>query len=253
VAQIREVRLDSWREFSRDLMADFVDAAMYRRDAYLFRGMRSPRWLLESAFDRLLRHVEADRRLKLFDTLVDWFREGCRDHGISEEVCRDDRRLIALGQHHGLPTRLLDWTSSPYVAAFFAYHEALGEVDTSDSHVVVWVLHRQSEMWSGRYDVEIVAVPSYQNDRARNQAGYHTLSRSPLNNLEEVVTRCTAVGSVALTRVLLPLHDVRAALADLELMGISARQLFPDLTGVAAACRARLLLEQSEGTAGWTR
>jgi FRG domain len=245
VAQIREIRLDSWREFKRDLVSEFVDIGGYRRDAFLFRGMRSPQWRLESTFDRIYRHVEADRRTKLFYTLVASFRDACRNFGLPEEFCGDDRRLIALGQHHGLPTRLLDWSSSPYIAAFFAYQEALEELDAPDSHVVLWVLHRQSPMWSGDYDVEIVAAPSYQNARARNQAGHYTLSRSPFNNLEEVVTRCADVTDVALTRVLLPLADVRSALADLDLMGISAVQLFPDLTGAAATCKVRLLLEQS--------
>jgi hypothetical protein len=242
VAQIDEIRLDSWWRFKADLVPEYV--GMYRRDTYLFRGMRSPRWPLESTFDRIFRYVEADRRTKLFDALLASFRDACRNYGLPEELCRDERRLIALGQHHGLPTRLLDWTSSPYIAAFFAYQEALEEPDAPDSHVVLWVLHRQCPVWSGGHDVEIVAVPSHENVRARNQAGHYTLSRSPYHSLEEVVTHCTDVTDVALTRVLLPLDDVRTALADLDLMGISALQLFPDLTGAAAACKVRLLLDQ---------
>jgi hypothetical protein len=243
VAEIREIRLDSWWEFKRDIVPEFIDIGMYRRDAHLFRGMRSPRWQLESTFDRTFRHVEAERRTKLFDTLLASFRDACQDFGLPEELCRDERRLIALGRHHGLPTRLLDWTSSPYVAAFFAYQEALEEVEDPDSHVVLWVLHRQCPVWSGEHDVEIVAVPSYENARARNQAGHYTLSRSPCHSLEEVVTGCAEVTGVALTRILLPLADVRTVLADLDLMGISAVQLFPDLNGAAAACKVRLLLD----------
>ena len=244
MAEIREVRFDSWRDFKRDLIPELALNGSYRRDAYLFRGMESPRWRLESTFDRAFRHVEATRREDMFDTLLEWFRQACRDYGLPEELCRDDRRLIALGQHHGLPTRLLDWTGSPYVGTFFAYQGALETLDPHDSHVVLWMLHRHSKMWSD-HDVEIVTAPSFQNIRARNQAGHFTLSHSSFGSLEEIVTRCTEVADVALTRILLPMHDVRLALADLDLMGISALHLFPDLTGAAAACKARLLLDQA--------
>ena len=79
MAQIREIRLDSWWEFKRDLVPEFIDVGLYRRDAQLFRGMRSPRWRLESTFDRICRHVEADRRPKLFDALLASFRDACRE------------------------------------------------------------------------------------------------------------------------------------------------------------------------------
>jgi hypothetical protein len=206
--------------------------------------MRSPRWRLEAYFDRAFRHVEISRRTKLFEILVESFRGACRDHGLPEEVWRDDRRLIALGQHHGLPTRLLDWSSSPYVGAFFAYQDMLASPgDAHDSHVALWGLHRRCYVWSGDYGVEIVSAPSFHNVRARNQSGYFTWSRSPFDCLEDFVGSCRGVHDVALTKILLPAEEVRAALADLDLMGISAQHLFPDLSGAAEACTTRLLLE----------
>ncbi len=47
--------------------------------------------------------------------------------------------VFALGQHHGIPTRLMDWTFQPPVAAFFAAHEEepLSEVP---AHMVIWAI-----------------------------------------------------------------------------------------------------------------
>ncbi|MBM2615780.1 FRG domain-containing protein [Actinoplanes sp. LDG1-06] len=66
---------------------------------------------MEPTFDRAFRHLAAERRPARFDSLMASFRDECRAHGVPADVCDDNDRLIALGQHHGLPTRLLDWTA----------------------------------------------------------------------------------------------------------------------------------------------
>lgn len=243
MARILDLRFDSWRDFKRDLVAELFPDEQYRRDVYLFRGMQSPQWRLEPSFDRVFRHLAAAERPSEFDALLASFRAACQAYGVPAEVCDDDHRLIALGQHHGMPTRLLDWTTSPYVAAYFAYASSLdGRGD--DSHVVVWVLHLESVLWKDE-GVEIIAAPSHYNARARNQFGCFTLSRGPHECLEDLVTAGPG-DDVALTRVLLPGSEARQALSDLDLMGIDALRLFPDLDGVAAACTARFRLESDD-------
>lgn len=244
MARIQESRYDSWPEFKRDLVAELFPGQPYRRGVYLFRGMRSPRWRLEPSFDRAFRHVAVAERPKMFDALLASFRDDCRAYGVPAEDCDDDRRLIALGQHHNLPTRLLDWTTSPYVAAFFAY-EGVVDRGSDDSHVVVWVLHLQSELWTNE-NVEIISAPSHYNTRARNQSGCFTLSRGPHACLEDLAEEVPGTDA-ALTRVLLPVDDTHHALSDLDLMGINAQHLFPDLVGVAATCTARFRLSPPNG------
>jgi hypothetical protein len=241
VTPVRVVRYAGWNEFKRDVFAELFPDGVFRQGRYLFRGAANADWGLSSYFDRRFATVPLERRMKLWDRLVDEWRRGCHDLGVAPSVLDEDRKLWALGQHHGLPTRLLDWSTSPYVAAFFAFADHVTRRPDRFEHVAVWVLHLENPVWSRDGGVEVVAAPSLDNLRLRNQGGRFTLCRASIATLEEYVDRFA--DGVALTKCVLPATDAGRALPDLDAMGITSAELFPDLSGIATLATMRAVLQ----------
>jgi hypothetical protein len=247
VSAIKVIEYGSWHELKRDLFIELFGNSGFRPGRYLFRGMGNADWGLSSSFDRQFSSLDRDRRLLLWEQLIQQWRRNCEETGIPNSVVGDDQKLWALGQHNGLPTRLLDWTTSPYVAAFFAFEDWITQLPRAFSHVVIWVLHLDNPVWSMQTGVEIVTPPALDNVRLKNQSGKFTLSRTPFATLEEYVEEFSA-GS-ALTKVVLPASEALPALPDLDSMGINSYHLFSDLTGLAKMATMRLLVELTTETA----
>src|SRR5215218_1482907 len=84
---------------------------------WLFRGQAGKKWPLSPSAGRDQCVGSAGyRRADEYNLLKDFVREAKRyvESGFSE------LEWLALAQHHGLPTRLLDWSTNPLVAAWFA-------------------------------------------------------------------------------------------------------------------------------------
>src|SRR6185369_11486128 len=125
------VTINTWAEFDAH-----VSKKIYRK--WIYRGQTNFDWDLESSLHRVFSEAQMFResgrdRTKAINkrehekVMIDRFR--CHAHLYLTHLPKDSDLLswLSLMQHHGAPTRLLDFTFSPYIALFFALESGEGD------------------------------------------------------------------------------------------------------------------------------
>ena len=229
MAAIEHYHYESWSDFKSDLINELFNDGIFQEGRYLFRGHRSSEWQLTSSYDRF--HYPFDK----FPDLVNMFKDECLWLNVDKTVIDNEKYFIAFSQHHGIPTRLLDWTYSPYIASFFAFSDLILQEET-EGDISVWILNTECGIWSRDLGVEILKIPSIGNTRIRNQNGCFTLSNTPFKCLEEYVNYLSKnCNGWALRQLTMPSEEYLKAIPDLNSMGINWSKIFPGIEGSAAS------------------
>ena len=134
MSAIREIVIRDWASLVQELFDESLNPNLDRfRSPYAFRGLADPSYKLETSLVRL-RHKTLEELKFIEQRLLDSFKKYA--HGQFDEKL-SIWHWISLAQHHGLPTRLLDWTYSPFVALHFATSD-LSKIDRDG---VVWCVN----------------------------------------------------------------------------------------------------------------
>lgn len=116
------------------MLASWNEIHSHARHGWLYRGQRRARWDLRTSLEHCCdqQRVPAAERSKVEHELFREFRRAY--HQYASHVPQRDSILewLSLMQHHGAPSRLLDFTYSVYVAAYFALEDA------ADDDCAVW-------------------------------------------------------------------------------------------------------------------
>ncbi|KXI24615.1 FRG domain-containing protein [Photobacterium sanguinicancri] len=148
--------------------------------------------------------------------------------------------LMALAQHHGVPTRLLDWSKRSFVAAYFAATTAISNKNEwkNDSKLAIWALNIDSLALYP--NISLVKVPGSTSAHLAAQAGVFTLCRQSACRNEDfsptpLEDEFKNVPETPLLKITLPVTEATELFRLCKLYDITAASLFPSFDGAAKA------------------
>jgi hypothetical protein len=250
--------------FAETTVRTLDELVRHRVEGALYRGHQEAAWKLETSFERCCRKrgIKTGNRHRVEKEVCREFRRAYHQYGLHVPQKQSMLEWLALMQHHGAPTRLLDFTYTIYVAAYFA-------LEYAEKDCAVWRINRQ---WAINGSINLLRRARKQNAAALGKPydeGDDVVFNQTLFQERAVLCACPQTpfrlnerlriqmgafmvpGSIEASFEenlrALPKHEDRAhvlkiviertakddALSLLFDMGISRRTLFPGLDGYA--------------------
>lgn len=262
---------ENWSDFKSKVNGLIIDNnRTLPEKEWIFRGILKSH-KLETTLERACKHWRINQKdlPGIEEELIREIQRKAFGLGIPLPDKTDNMWWISLMQHYGAPTRLLDFTYSPYVAAYFALEKLLVN-DPDRESATIWAIQHAFTMTGKKriasgekleniekskigsldfvFDRKQPQKPSimqvnsfYLHDRIIVQQGIFLcatdLSRSFMENFESVPN---SKDKTLIKRFILPSEVLKNAMAELHKMNITRESLFPGIAGLAESIAYRL-------------
>lgn len=232
-------RVNSFSDLLSRLLGDGADRC-YSCGFSIFRGDTNPTYGLVPSVGRNRKNLE--REIEIFED----YRRYAALHGEDISLL-DHYDQLASAQHYGVPTRLLDWSLSPLIAAYFA---TLPKIDGTNnilpptSDAVIYVLHVcekvNTYLESDPFDVSDVRVFHPSDIRSRRilaQQGVFSVQPDPSQDLTSEITEEDHENGRWIDQIIIGQDAIVEIRDKVAFLGFSSRTLFPDAMGLGQSLR----------------
>lgn len=237
---------------------------------FLYRGHASAGWKLESSLERIIgKKWSSEEARKFEDFSLAHFKSKFHLYDTANAQPTSKLAWLSIMQHYGVPTRLLDFTESPYIALYFAlenYNPQWGEdlavlavdytavmdksilqISESDSgfkETRATVYEKQDEVFENTvdrfsYNIAWIAEPKQLNVRLDRQSGSFLLSGNKGARIADVL-RSTPYSDVSMYKLVIPSKFYEGIFALLRKMNLTSKNLYGDLDGLARSIRMQM-------------
>ena len=212
---MREIEIHTFAEFHEVIET-------YDARTVIYRGMKSVKFPLIPKIGRIVPPDSIGSREANEKEILRLFKE--RALRFLDFMPATDWDWLALGQQHGLPTRLLDWTNNPLVACYFAVEEASEEDSVIYAYQNKSYIDVEEHTEPFRYREVGKFIPRHISPRITNQGGLFTIHPKPYEQFE----------SEDMEKILIP-NAIRSMLKQaLNRYGVDRFALFPNLDGLSS-------------------
>jgi len=240
---------------------ELINHLLSYKSHWMFRGHASENWVLESTLERMLKPIGWDPEVAKITEEYCLFEFKARAHHYvaQEDLPRTKLGWLSLMQHHGVSTRLLDFTEFPFVALFFAFDgvqpvsgnacaiwaidyraltkksiEIINKTDKNSALSYEEVQTKQDEVFEivdkNSYDVLWTTEPGRFNLRLERQRGSFLVSGNIRKRLSELLD--LQMQASTLKKIVIPANLADDIYLALKKMGINNARLFSDIDGL---------------------